>query len=431
MVYCFKNNAISTKLTFFMAEQRRQGKKIINDPVYGFIQIPDSIHFDVIEHAWFQRLRRIKQLGLTYLVYPGALHARFQHSVGAMHLMQQALAVLRSKGHAISTDEARAASLAILLHDIGHGPFSHTLEKTIVKNLSHEQLTALMMDDLNGQFDGALSEAVSVFNGTHPRKFLCQLVSSQLDMDRMDYLKRDSFFTGVAEGTINADRLLTMMDLVNDQLVMEAKGIYSVEKFLAARQLMYWQVYLHKTVLSAEFMLMKCLDRARVLSHNGRHLPATPALQWFLQHEPTVDDFYHGSEALSQYTQLDDFDVFTSLKLWQNDADKLLSLLSAGIVNRKLFRVELSKVPFTDDHIQSIKWLMMRDLGLTSEEAEALFIQETTSNHAYHPHLPGILILMKDGSLMDVAAASDQLNLSVLTKPVVKHFICFPKSIRI
>lgn len=414
-----------------MADSVRPGKKIFNDPVYGFIQIPDRLHFSLIEHPYFQRLRRIKQLGLTHLVYAGALHARFQHSVGAMHLMQQAIAVLRSKGHHIHDDEQLAASLAILLHDIGHGPYSHTLEKTIVTKMSHEQLSALMMRELNAQFGHTLDQAIAVFEGTHQRNFLNQLVSSQLDMDRMDYLKRDSFFTGVAEGTINAERLLAMLDMVDDRLVIEAKGIYSVEKFIGARRMMYWQVYLHKTVLSAEYMLMNCLRRAKQLSNLGHELPATPSLSWFLKNDPGVEAFYPGSEALAMFAQLDDYDVFTALKLWQNYPDKVLSILSTGIVNRKLFRIELSGEPFDDTRCEMIQARIGHDFSLSKEEVQYLFIKESTSNHAYHPHHPGINILYKDGKLLDISKASDQLNISVLSQPVTKFFICYPKSIMV
>jgi hypothetical protein len=427
LVYCFKNDATPTKLTFFMADYLTGKKKLFNDPVYGFIQIPDKLHFDIIEHPYFQRLRRIKQLGLTHLVYPGALHTRFQHSIGAMHLMQLAIAVLRSKGHVISDEELQAASLSILLHDIGHGPYSHTLEKTIVTHMTHEQLSSKIMHQLNNQFDNRLELAIEIFEGKYHRKFLCQLVSSQLDMDRMDYLKRDSFFSGVAEGTINADRLLAMLEMVEDQLVIEAKGIYSVEKFLGARRLMYWQVYLHKTVLSAEYMLMNCLKRAKQLSLEGHPLPATPALSWFLKNEPNEVAFDSDEKSLLMFSQLDDFDVFTALKLWQHYPDKVLSVLSSGIVNRQLFRVELSNEPFDENRCKEKKFLITQLYQVSDEEAEYLFIQESTSNHAYHPLQSRINILYKDGQQKDISLASDQLNISVLSHPVTKHFICFPK----
>ncbi|KAF0130938.1 MAG: putative metal-dependent phosphohydrolase [Bacteroidetes bacterium] len=412
-----------------MADYLTGKKKLFNDPVYGFIQIPDKLHFDIIEHSYFQRLRRIKQLGLTHLVYPGALHTRFQHSIGAMHLMQLAIAVLRSKGHVISDEELQAASLAILLHDIGHGPYSHTLEKTIVTQMTHEQLSSKIMRKLNDEFNHQLAMSIEIFEGTYHRKFLCQLVSSQLDMDRMDYLKRDSFFSGVAEGTINADRLLAMLDMAEDQLVIEAKGIYSVEKFLGARRLMYWQVYLHKTVLSAEYMLMNCLRRAKQLSIEGHSLPATPALSWFLMNEPNDSAFDLDEKPLDMFAQLDDFDVFTALKLWQHYPDKVLSVLSSGIVNRQLFRVELSNEPFEEESCKAKKCLISKHFSITDAEAEYLFIEESTSNHAYHPLQSRINILYKDGQLKDISLASDQLNISVLSHPVTKYFICYPKTI--
>ena len=402
-------------------------KKIFNDPVYGFVQIPDKLHFDIIEHPYFQRLRRIKQLGLTHLVYPGALHTRFQHSVGAMHLMQQAIAMLRSKGYRISDEELQAASLAVLLHDIGHGPYSHTLENTIVSGVSHELLSLKMMQLLNQQFDNQLEMAMEIFKGSYSRNFLCQLVSSQLDMDRMDYLKRDSFFTGVAEGAINADRLLAMLEVNDDQLVIEAKGIYSVEQFIGARRLMYWQVYLHKTVLSAENMLMNALKRAKELSLKGHELPATPALQFFLQLENLAEE--SETNVLKYFAQLDDFDIFTSLKQWQFYPDPLLSILSKGIVNRHLFKVELSNEPFHPERINMLKARIGQQFKLNKNEVDFLFIQESTSNHAYHPLQSSISILYKDGCKKDISMASDQLNISVLTHPVTKYFICYPKEI--
>lgn len=411
-----------------MANNTPSKKKIFNDPVYGFILIPDNLHFEIIEHPFFQRLRRIKQLGLTHLVYPGALHTRFHHSLGAMHIMNQAVAILRSKGHLISNEEAQAASLAILLHDIGHGPYSHTLEKSIVKNMTHEQMSLRIMKQLNCQFEGKLDMAIRIFEGSYPHKFLCKLVSSQLDMDRIDYLKRDSFFTGVSEGTINADRLITMLDIADDDLVIEAKGIYSVEKFLVARRLMYWQVYLHKTVLSAEYMLMNALRRAKQLSMNGTDLPATPALSYFLKNNPSSQDFENDILPLEMFVQLDDFDVFTALKLWQNHTDKVLSFLSKSIVNRNLFKVEISDRPFPAGYIIEIKDKICNKFSLNQHECELLFIEEVTTNHAYHPLHSQINILYKDGSTEDISVASDQLNVSVLSHPVVKYFICYPKS---
>ncbi|MDD4373045.1 MAG: HD domain-containing protein [Bacteroidales bacterium] len=403
-------------------------KKIFNDPVYGFVSIPDELHFDLIEHPYFQRLRRIKQLGLTHLVYPGALHTRFHHSLGAMHLMQQAIQLLRNKGYAISDNEKQAASIAILLHDIGHGPYSHTLEKTIIEGVNHENLSRIFIQQLNKQLSGALDEAQAIFEGKHPRMFLSKLVSSQLDMDRMDYLKRDSFFTGVTEGNINADRLLAMLEVMNDELAIQAKGIYSIEKFIVARRLMYWQVYLHKTVLSAEHMLMNALLRAREISDSLKTATPEP-LYYFLPRQTKPQDFARTDETIYQYSLLDDFDVFSALKSWSRHPDKVLGLLSNGIVNRKLFRVVMAERPFEEEQLQQLRKTICKQYGITHEEAGYLLIIGKTSNHAYHPQQSRINILFKDGSIKDISEASDQLNISVLSHPVSKYFLCFPKDV--
>lgn len=405
---------------------RQNKKKIFNDPVYGFITIPDELIFDLIEHPYFQRLRRIKQLGLTHLVYPGALHTRFHHSLGAMFLMQHAVNVLRSKGHNITDEEAQASCIAILLHDTGHGPYSHTLEQSIVRGLSHEHLSLRFIEELNEQFGGKLDMARDIFKEVYPKKVLHQLVSSQLDMDRIDYLKRDSFFTGVSEGAINAERLITMLEVIDDELAVEAKGIYSVEKFIIARRLMYWQVYLHKTVLSAEFMLLNALRRAQQLSRDGHHLFATPALAYFLSDfEGDLSGTDH--ETLMNFAQLDDFDIFTALKVWQHHSDEVLSYLSKSIVNRQLFGVSIQNEEFPESKTELIHQKIMKGFGLSSEEAKYLLIINTTSNHAYHPGQARINIVYKDGRLADIQQASDQLNISVLSVPVTKHFLCCPK----
>jgi uncharacterized protein len=411
-----------------MPSSRPNKKKIFNDPVYGFVSIPDELHFDIIEHPYFQRLRRIKQLGLTHLVYPGALHTRFQHSLGAMHLMQYAIGVLRSKGHAITAEEAQAASLAILLHDLGHAPYSHTLEKAIAHHISHEELSILFMRRLNKIFHGQLDMAMAVFDGSYPKKFLHQLVSSQLDMDRIDYLKRDSFFSGVSEGTISDERLIRMLDVVDDNLVVEAKGIYSVEKFIIARRLMYWQVYLHKTVLAAEFMLMNVLKRARQLTQSGVALFTSPALSFFLEHDLNTSELEKHETALDYFAALDDFDVLFALKMWTNHPDKTLAFLSKSIVNRNLFKVELSNEDFDQDYIMGLKSKISFEFMDFDQATEFLFIHESTSNNAYNPGHSSINILFKNGETVDISQASDQLNISMLARPVVKNFICYPKT---
>lgn len=405
-------------------------RKIFNDPVYGFITIPDNIVFEIIEHPYFQRLRRIKQTALTHLVYPGALHTRFHHAIGAMHLMAQAINVLRMKGKEITDNEAEAAIIAILLHDIGHGPYSHTLEKSITFETTHEDLSEIFMDRLNEIFNGRLSLAIEIFKNTYKKKFLHQLISSQLDVDRLDYLKRDSFFTGVYEGIVSTDRIIKMLDVVDDELVVEVKGIYSIEKFLIARRLMFWQVYLHKTVLAAEYMLMKVLKRAKVLSENDENIFATPVFQLFLENNFTKNNFINNKDLLDKFSQLDDYDIFTSLKVWCNHPDKILSELSKGIVYRRLLKIELQNDKFSDEYLQKIRIQTSKKYNLKNDELEYFVFSDITSNYAYDPHGGKIKILYKDGKTLDIAEASDQLNISVLSKPVTKYFICYPKTIK-
>ena len=404
-------------------------RKIFNDPVYGFITIPDNIVFEIIEHPYFQRLRRIKQTALTHLVYPGALHTRFHHAIGAMHLMAQAINVLRMKGNKITDNEAEAAIIAILLHDIGHGPYSHTLEKSITFETSHEDISEIFMDRLNEFFDGRLNLAIEIFKDNYKKKFLHQLISSQLDVDRLDYLKRDSFFTGVYEGIVSTDRIIKMLDIVDDELVVEVKGIYSIEKFIIARRLMFWQVYLHKTVLVAEYMLMKVLKRAKILCENGEKLFATPVFQLFLQNNFTKDDFKNNRNLLDKFSQLDDYDIFTSLKVWCDHPDKVLSELSKSLVFRRLFKIELEKEKFSNEYLQKIRNKTSKKYNLKNDELEYFVFSDITSNYAYDPHGGKIKILYKDGKILDIAEASDQLNISVLSKPVTKYFICYPKTI--
>jgi HD superfamily phosphohydrolase len=398
--------------------------KILNDPIYGFIQIPNSLIFDIIEHSYFQRLRRIAQMGFSSLVYPGANHTRFHHAIGCMHLMQKAVRVLRFKQIDISKEEENALCIAILLHDIGHGAFSHALEHSIVNGISHEEISLKFMRALNDEFKGELSLAIEIFEGKYPRKFLCQLISSQLDIDRLDYLRRDSFYTGVTEGNISSDRLITMMNVKNDELVIEQKGIYSVEKFLIARRLMYWQVYLHKTGLVAENILVNILKRAKDLSEKGEELYASSALSYFLKNQITSANF--SGTTLQMFSKLDDFDILSAIKEWTNHSDKVLSQLSKILVDRKLLKIEIQKNPFTDEKLNKIKSKFSKKLDISEADIKYFVFTRDIRNQAYQSEKP-IYILSKKGKLKDIAKASDQLNLQALTKPVIKHFICYPK----
>lgn len=398
--------------------------KILNDPIYGFIRIPNSLIFDIIEHPYFQRLRRISQMGLSNLVYPGANHTRFHHAVGCLDLMQKTLRVLRVKGIDISDEEENALCIAILLHDIGHGPFSHALEHSIVNGIDHEDISLLFMNKLNEVFEGKLTLAIDIFTGRHHRKFLHQLIASQLDIDRLDYLKRDSFYTGVTEGNISSDRLIAMMNVVNDELVIEEKGIYSVEKFLIARRLMYWQVYLHKTGLVAENMMVKLLLRAKKLALKGVNLNLQGSLDFFLRTEITQSNFTE--DVLEAFSTLDDIDIYAAIKSWMSHSDYVLSTLSKMIFHRKLLKIELTNNPAENDlKIKKINQ-MKKKYDLSEEEVSYFIFSGTISNQAYNEEKP-IKILNKKGKLRDIAKASDQLNLQALSKPVIKHFICYPK----
>jgi len=399
--------------------------KILNDPIYGFISIPSELIYDLIEHPYFQRLRRISQMGLSYLVYPGAHHTRFHHAIGAMHIMQRAIEVLRFKDVKISDEEETALLVAILLHDIGHGPFSHAMEHSIVESVNHESISLLFMEELNREFQGKLTLAIQVFKGEYHRKFMLQLISSQLDMDRMDYLKRDSFYTGVAEGNINSDRLIQMMNVVDDVLVMEEKGIYSIEKFLMARRLMYWQAYLHKTSLVAELILMKALKRAKELVQQGKKLDCSGNLQFFMDHKVTLEDFDKG--ILNRFSRLDDYDIVSALKSWQFEQDYILSELSRMIVNRDLLRVRLGAEKFTREDTMKYVRALSEEKGITQEEAHFFVFKGKIKNQAYSKDAEPIRILKKDKTLEDVVEASDHLNLKALSKPVTKYYICFPK----
>ena len=406
---------------------RNNKKKIINDPIYGFISIPDEFIFDVIEHPYMQRLRRISQLGLSHLVYPGAVHTRFQHVVGAMHLMGKAINVLKNKGCEISPDEKRAVLLAILLHDIGHGPFSHALEFDIVKSVTHEDISAYFIQSLEQAFGSDLNLALKIFEDKHEKPFLHQLVSSQLDMDRLDYLNRDSFFSGVSEGIIGSDRLIEMLAVHKGQLVLEEKGIYSVEKFIVARRLMYWQVYLHKTVVAAEYMLIYALRRAKWLARNGVDVFSSPALSFFLNKDLSKQEFENDKSVLENFAALDDYDILQSLKVWSNHKDATLKFLSSSIVNRKLFKIEIAKEPFSDKMIASVKNKLLSTGAFSEMDLSFLVFSDKLVNKAYNQKFQNINLLMKTGEIVDLSEASDNLNISALARPVEKYFLCYPR----
>ena len=407
--------------------QETKKNKIINDPIYGFITLERGIVFDLIEHPFFQRLRRITQLGLSYLVYPGAYHTRFHHALGCMFLMEKAILQIRNKEHEISSEEEEALKIAILLHDIGHGPFSHALENSIANNISHEDLSKLFMEKLNNEFDGKLSLAIQIFNNKHSKKFLHQLVSSQLDMDRLDYLKRDSFFTGVTEGNIGTERIINMLNVVNDQLVIEEKGIYSIEKFLIARRLMYWQVYLHKTVVSAENTLIKILKRAKQPIQNGTDIFSSSALKMFLKNNYTADNFIKNDDILEIFSKLDDHDIYSCLKEWANHDDFILSSLSIRILNRKPLKIKTQNEKFLEKEINKLKQKVSEKYNISIDDTNYLVFTGKVSNNAYQYHKTHINILMKNGEIKDITDASDQFNIDALSKTVNKYFLCYPK----
>ena len=410
---------------YFLLTKKKPNKlKILNDPIYGFIQIPNSLIFDIIEHPYFQRLRRITQMGFSNLVYPGANHTRFHHAIGCMHLMQKAVSVLKFKQVDISKEEENALYIAILLHDIGHGAFSHALEHSIVSSISHEEISLKFMKALNKEFHGELTLAIKIFEGKYPRKFLCQLISSQLDIDRLDYLKRDSFYTGVAEGNISSDRLIAMMNVKDDELVIEEKGIYSVEKFLIARRLMYWQVYLHKTGIVAENVLVHVLKRAKELAEKGEKLFASSSLKYFLYNQISEDNF--NNKTLEMFSKLDDYDVMLAIKEWTLHEDVVLATLSKMIVDRKLLRIEIHKKEIENSFFEKKKDEVLNNLKLTRREVNYFVFTGKITNQAYNSEKP-IFILNKENKTTDIAKASDQLNIQALTNPVVKYFICYPK----
>ena len=410
-------------------------RKIINDPVYGFISIPGDFVFDLIEHQWFQRLRNIKQLGLTNFVYPGANHSRFQHGLGALHLMDMAISTLRSKGVVISLMEEEATFIAILLHDAGHGPFSHALENSIINGITHEDLSLLLMRKLNEKYGGKLDLAIEIFRGTYPRKFLHELISGQMDMDRLDYLRRDSFFTGVIEGSVGSDRIIRMLNVVDDSLVIEEKGIYSLEKFLIARRLMYWQVYMHKTVLSSESLLVKILKRAKELAIEGNDLYATPALRFFLYNrighaDLTSDGTFTPGLMAANFTRLDDSDILVSAKYWADHSDKVLSDLSGRLLRRDLFSIELQNYPFPENRVKKLR-ILAGDLMNVSPELEDYYVfTDSISNLAYTPDAPEVKILLKSGKTADISTVSDMFDHRFLSERITKYFLCYPKECR-
>lgn len=410
-------------------------RKIINDPVYGFISIPGDFVFDLIEHPWFQRLRNIKQLGLTSFVYPGATHSRFQHGLGALHLMNLSIATLRSKGVIISAEEEEATLIAILLHDAGHGPFSHALENSIISGITHEDISLLLMKKLNEEFNGKLDLAIEIFTGMYYRKFFHELISGQIDMDRLDYLRRDSFFTGVIEGSVGSDRIIRMLNVVDDSLVVDEKGIYSIEKFLIARRLMYWQVYMHKTVLSSESLLVNILKRAKEIANGGYDLYTTPALRFFLYnnigHADLTDygKFTPGMIA-ANFTRLDDSDILVSAKYWADHSDKVLSDLSGRLLRRDLFAIELQNEPFSLDRVNDLSKIAKRLINIKPGLIDYYVFTNSISNLAYTPDAPVVKILLKSGKTADISTVSDMFDHRFLSERITKYFLCYPKECR-
>jgi len=402
--------------------------KIINDPVYGFISLPDDLIFDLVEHPWFQRLRRIRQLGLTFYVYPAAGHTRFQHALGSTHLMHTALEVIQRKGYELGREDWVGALAAILLHDIGHGPFSHALENTLIEDCNHESITLIYLQELNKQFNGQLDNAIGIFTGKHKQKFLHQLVSSQLDMDRLDYLRRDSFFTGVTEGVVGSERIIKMLRVIDDQLVVDRKGIYSIEKFLISRRLMYWQVYFHKTVIVAENMLVRTLKRARELTENGENLFATPALSIFLQAgQKGLNMKEEPLQFIEVFSELDDNDILSALKVWKDHSDPVLAILSESLLNRRLLRIEIQRSPFSEERINDLKQKVREKLAWDMESVNYLVFTGMVSNSAYNEVDDQVKFWDNSGRLIDLTEASDIINPAMLSRADNKYFLCCPK----
>lgn len=401
--------------------------KIINDPVFGFIKIPRGLLLNIVQHPLMQRLTRINQLGLASVVYPGARHSRFQHSIGAFHLMSEAIATLRQKGNFIFDSEAEAVEAAILMHDIGHGPFSHVLEHTLINGISHEEISLLMMEQINREMKGELNLALKIFKNEYPKKFLHQLISSQLDMDRLDYLRRDSFFTGVTEGNIGSARIIKMLDVVDDNLVVNSKGLYSIENYLMSRRLMYWQVYLHKTTVSSEKVLVNALLRAKQLAREGKDVFATPCLRYFLYNDVDADTFKTDEQAQRNYALLDDNDIWSSLKVWIDSGDKVLATLSADILNRNLFKVEISGEPIDGGRIEEIKSALAEKFGISKDDARYLMSVDTIQKDMYDVNDDHITILFKNDTIKDISEASEVMNIALLSKKIRKYYLCYQR----
>ena len=401
--------------------------KIINDPVFGFIKIPHGVLLDVVQHPLMQRLTRIKQLGLANAVYPAAQHTRFQHSIGAFHLMSEAITSLTQKGIFIFDSEAEAVEAAILMHDIGHGPFSHVLENTLITGISHEEISLMMMEQINREMHGALNLALKIFKDEYPKHFLHQLISSQLDMDRLDYLRRDCFFTGVNEGNIGSARIIKMLNVVDDQLVVESKGIYSIENYLTSRRLMYWQVYLHKTAVAYEKVLVNTLLRAKHLAREGKDVFAPPCLKYFLYNDVNGEMFRNDPEALSNYGQLDDNDIWSAMKVWAQSNDKILSLLAKDMLDRNIFKVEVSNEPITAEREEMLREQLSQAFGISKEETNYLFSVNTIQKDMYDVNDDRISILFKDGTTKDIAESSEILNVGLLSKKIRKYYLCYQR----
>lgn len=404
------------------------GTKVINDPVFGFIKIPRGLLYDIVSHPLMQRLNRISQLGLTSVVYPGARHTRFQHSLGAFHLMSEAILSLQQKGQFIFDSEAEAVQAAILMHDIGHGPFSHVLENTLIQGISHEEISLLMMEQINQDLGNNLNLAINIFKDEYPKKFLHQLLSSQLDMDRLDYLRRDSFYTGVTEGNIGSARIIKMLNVVDDSLVVESKGIYSLENYLTTRRLMYWQVYLHKTTVAYEKVLLNMLKRVKFLTKGGRDIFASPALKYFLVNDVDAQWFSTHEEALRMYEELDDSDLWSAMKAWKHHDDKILATLATDMLNRKIFKVIVNEMPFTEEEITDTATQIAAEMGISTEEAKEYMMHVSNiGKDMYDVNDDSIAILYKDGSIKDISEASELLNVQLLSKKITKYYLCYQR----